>query len=296
LNQSITLYRQALDLDPTFALAYSDQAMRHMLLGMYFAPPKEMMPKAKAYANKALEIDSTLSDPHLVLGMVALLYDWDWDTAKRELASGNIVDPGNLEGFACTAHILESTGRTTDADRTLHQALENDPLSVPLNTELGCTSYYAHRFDESIKDYREALELDRQNLLGYYGLGRAYGQKAQYKEAIDELNHVKEIFGQAPPIVTSETGYAYGKWGKREQAQGILQQLNDQSKQIYVDPYFITVVYLGLGDKDQAFAWLEKAYEGKSPFIPSIFHEPKWDQFRSDSRFKDMMKRLGVSS
>ncbi len=296
INQSINFYRQALDLDPTFALAYSDMAMRYLVLGMYFDAPREAMPKAKESAKRALEIDSGLSDPHAVLGIVALLYNWDWEKAKQELTNNGVVVPRNLEAFTCTAHLLESTGRTGEAERTLHQALEDDPLSIPLTTELGCNSYYARRFDESVKDYRDALKLEPHNLIGYYGLGRTLAQMKQYQEAISELDHVKELFGQAPPIVTSETGYAYAKWGKREQAVKILQQLNDQSRQIYVDPYFVTVVYLGLGDKDQAFAWLEKAYQEKSPFIPSIFHEPKWDALRSDSRFKDMMKRLGVPS
>ena len=118
----------------------------------------------------------------------------------------------------------------------------------------------------------------------------------QYQEAISELEHVKELFGQAPPIITSETGYVYAKWGKREQAVETLRRLNEQSKQIYVDPYFFAVVYLGLSDKDQAFAWLERAYKEKSPFIPAIFKEPKWDNFRTDPRFKELMNRLGVPS
>jgi eukaryotic-like serine/threonine-protein kinase len=296
IHQSIGLDHQALEKDPTFALAYSDMGLRYLILGMFFEDPRQTMPEARAYAQRALEIDSSLSDPHTTLGVVALLYDWDWENAKQELANGGRVDPRSLETFSCTAHLLESTGRTSEADQTLRRALENDPLSIPLNGELGCNAYYARQFDQAINWYRDSLKLEARDLISYWGLARTLGQQKRYQEAIAELNHVQELFGAAPPLIVSEAGYTYAKWGKREEARKIIRQLNEQSKQMYVDPYFVSIVYLGLGDKDQAMAWLEKAYNAKSGFITSLFHEPKWDELRSDPRFKGMMNRLGVNA
>ncbi len=119
--------------------------MRYINLGIYFAPPRQMMPNARIYADKALEIDPTLSDPHTILGTVALLYDWDWDKAKEELTERRWVNLQSIETFNCAAHVLHVTGRAAEADESLHRALENDPLSISLNTELGCNSYYARR-------------------------------------------------------------------------------------------------------------------------------------------------------
>ncbi len=294
LHKSIEFCLRAIEKDSNFALAYSDLGVRYMNLGIYFEPPREMMPQAKLYANKALEINNTLSDPHIVLGTVALFYDWDWDKAKAELTDGNRVNLQSIETFNCAAHTLQATGRTSEADAALHRALENDPLSISLNTELGCNSYYARRYDESISQYREALIIEPRNFMAVYGLARSLNYQKQYQEAINEIETAKTFMPMLPPIAVAEEGYALAKMGKRVEAERELKTLEDASQKIYVDPFFMATVYLGLDDKDQSLIWLEKAFETKSTLIPSIINDAKWDDLRGDERFKAILKRIGV--
>jgi tetratricopeptide (TPR) repeat protein len=291
LNRSIVLNSQAISKDPHFALAYSEMGMRYVNLGIYFEAPQQMMPKARAYAEKALELDDTLSDPHIVLGLVALLYDWDSNKARAELANGSVVNLKSMETFSCTAHVLQITGRATDADDTLHRAIDDDPISVPLTTELACNSYYARRYDESIKQYREALLLGPDNFLAVYGLARTLNYKKQYREAIDELDKGAPFMGM-PPIVVAEKSYALGKMGDREAAEAGLKTLIDQSNDHFVDPFFMATICLGLDDREQTLAWLEKARQVRSSLIPSLARDPKWDEFRDDERFQNLMRRI----
>jgi TolB-like protein/Tfp pilus assembly protein PilF len=296
MNKSIELGFKAIEKDPKFALAYSDIGMRYMTLGIYFEPPHEMMPKAKDFANKALQIDSTLSEPHIVLGTIALLYDWDWDKAKEELAEGNIVNLQFIEAFNCAAHVLQVTGRTSEADESLHRALENDPLSISLTTELGCNSYYAGRYDESITKYREALVIEPRNFMAVYGLARTLNHKKQYAAAIDELQKAGTFMPMLPPIAVAEAGYAFARMGEREEAEKHLKMLGEASKQIFVDPFFMATVYLGLGDNDRTLAWLEKSYEARSTLMPTIIGDAKWNDLRSDARFQTLLTRMGIES
>lgn len=292
--KSIEFCRQAIEKDPNFALAYSDMGMRHLSLGIYFAPPHVMMPKARDYANKALEIDNTLSDPHIVLGTIALLYDWNWDKAREELTVGNYVNLKSFETFNCAAHVLQVTGRASEAADSLHRALENDPLSISLNTELGCNSYYARQYDESISQYREALIIEPRNFMALYGLARSLNHQKQYQGAINEIEKAKAFMPLLPPIAIAETGYAYAKMGNREEAEKQLKALSDASKQIYVDPFFMATIYLGLDDKDQTFVWVEKAYEARSSLMPTIINDIKWDELRGDARFQNLLGRIGA--
>jgi serine/threonine-protein kinase len=294
LNKSVEFSRKAIEKDPNFALAYSDIGMRYMTLGIYFLPPRAMMPQAKMYATRALEIDDSLSDPHIVLGTIALLYDWDWDKAKVELAEGNMINLKSIETFNCAAHVLQVTGRASEADESLNRALENDPLSISLTTELGCNSYYARRYDESISQYREALLIEPRNFMAVYGLARSLNHTKQYQQAINEIEKAKTPeMPILPPIAVAEQGYAYAKMGNREEAEKQLKTLEEASKQSYVDPFFMATIYLGLDDKDQTFAWLEKASEHRSSLMPSVIKDIKWDDLRDDARFQNLMQRIG---
>ncbi|MEO8041804.1 MAG: winged helix-turn-helix domain-containing protein [Acidobacteriota bacterium] len=294
LTQSIKLYNQAIDKDPRFAIAYSEMGMRYVNLGIYFMPPREVMPKARASAEKALELDDTLSDPHIILGLVALLYDWDWNKAKEELSNGNVVNLKSIETFSCTAHVLQITGRASDADDTMRRALGDDPMSIPLTTELGCNSYYARRYNESIDEYHEALRLAPNNFMAVYGLARTLNYQGRYQEAIDELEKAKTFMPILPPIAVAERSYALGKMGKRGEADAGLKILDEQSKHIYVDPFFMAIVYLSLDDQEQTFTWLEKAYQARSSLMPTLVNDVKWDGLRDNPRFQALLPRIGV--
>ena len=297
LIRSIELYSQAVDKDPRFAIAYSEMGMRYVNLGTYFVSPREAMPKARAFAEKALELDNTLSDPHIVLGLVALLYEWDLKKAKEELSNGAIVNLKSMEAFSCTAHALQITGRAEDVDDTLQQALADDPISVALTTELGCNSYYARRYEQSIREYRESLLLGPNNFMAVYGLARTLNHQQQYRAAVDELEKVNTFMPMMPPIAVSERSYSFAKMGNRAEAEAGLKILDDvQSKQIFVDPFVRAIIFLGLDEKDQAFDWLEKAYAVRSSLIPTLMNDGKWDSLRDDPRFQNFIARIEAAA
>ena len=296
LHESLKYYKQAVDQDPNYALAYSQMAQAYLILGIYFERPKEMMPNAKLYCLKALQLDGGLTDAHIISGTVNLIYDWDFDGAQRELTSSEGINPKAVETFSCSAHILESTGRGREAEKEIRRALGLDPLSVPLNTELGCTSYYYRQFDSSITENQEALRLDAGNPIAYWGLARALGQKKMYQEALAELKKVDGMGGPTLPIIVAESGYDYAASGKKKEALGIIKQLDNMSKQVFVDPYLIASVYAGMGDKEKALTFLEQALEIRSSFITSMPAEPKFDLLRSDPRFNSLLQRIGFKA
>ncbi|MEP7075360.1 MAG: winged helix-turn-helix domain-containing protein [Acidobacteriota bacterium] len=294
LMRSVELYRQAIEKDPNFALAYSEIGMRNINLGIYFQDPNETMPVAKASAEKALKLDPTLNDPHIVLGMVALLYDWNWNKAQEELTEGTSINLKSFEVFSCAAHVLQMAGKTPDADEALSRALTDDPLSVHLTTELGCNSYYARRYDQSITEYRNALDLDPQNFMAIYGLARSLNQENKYQEAIDELDRAKKFLPMFPPVAVAERSFANAKMGRRDEAGAALKTLEQMPKEVYVDPFFQATIYLGLEDNDQTFKYLERAFQARSSLMPSLANDAKWDPMRTDPRFQNLLKNVGL--
>ena len=184
LHQALVFYQQAIHQDAGYAQAYAGMAQTYLELGLYYEAPRDTVPRAREAASKALQADPGLTDARIVLGLVALVYDWDWQAAQRAMTTDAGLLPAAVEMFSCSAHLLESTGHGPDAERELRKALVADPLSPQLNTELGCGSYYRRRYDGSIQENRDALELDPANVLAYWGLGRAYGQKKMYREAL----------------------------------------------------------------------------------------------------------------
>jgi tetratricopeptide (TPR) repeat protein len=259
---------------------------------MYFDKPSEAMPKAMDAARHAVSLAPDLTDPHIVIGLVNLLYHWNWDEAKRELMGGDSLRPQVVDTFTCSAHLLETAGHGPEAEREIRQALASDPVSVALKTELGCNSYYQRRYQTAIEEYRRSLELDTGYVIALWGLGRAYAQTKEYDRAIAELKRVEAIHGDAPPMVIGEMGYVYGLAGDRKSAMGVLATLETMSQTIWVDPYLRAIVYLGLGDRTKTLAWLDQAVAVHSPFIPSISSDAKWDAYQSDPTFAALLSRL----
>jgi len=281
----------AVKLDPSFALAWAGLGRTWLQRGIYYEKPSEAMPNATQAVQRALSLDPEQPDAHVVLGLARLLYDWNWDDARRELTLSNTVRPQVVETFTCAAHLLETAGGGPQAELAIRQALVGDPMSVLLNTELGCNSYYQRRYDVAIAEYRRTLELDATNVVAYWGLGRAYAQTRDFDRALKELRRVAEIHGGAPPIIAGEMGYVFGLAGDRPSAERILASLEETSQKIWVDPYLRAIVYLGLGDRDRTMTWLDKAFELRSPFIPSISSDAKWDAYQADPRFAALLAK-----
>jgi tetratricopeptide (TPR) repeat protein len=294
LTSAIEWDQKAIEKDPTFALAYADMGMRYADLGIYFAPPDETMPKARDAANEALLLEPSLREPHIVLGLVALMFDWKWDEAKDELLEGGSVNLKAIETFNCTAHVLQMAGQTSDADEELQRALKDDPLSKSLITELGCNSYYAGRYEESLAEYRRSLAIDRGNFSAVFGLARTLNQMGKYQKAVDELNNLNSLMPEVPEIGIAERAFANAKMGNRQDAEtdlGLLDKRSEEKK--YVDPFLYATVYLGMNEKEKALNWLDKAIAVRSALLPSLAKDAKWDSIRDDPHFRAIIQKIG---
>jgi eukaryotic-like serine/threonine-protein kinase len=293
-RKAIDYFQQAVEKDPSYALAYVGLANVYIELGADLMSPRESMPKAKAYAMKALELDEMLAEAHSALGVIHLIYDWDWAAAAEEFRHNLSLSPRAVQSFSCSLHYVDPIGRNDEAIASIKRALVLDPFSLPANLELGCASYFGRHYDQSIKQLQETLTMYPGHPGASYLIGRAYGQKRMYPEAIALLGEAKTASGDWPPIV-AELGYAYAAAGKTAEAYKILEELRQQSTRRYVDPYLIAMVLLSTGDKEKVFAEFDKAYAERSGWLPWLKAEPKWDSLRSDVRFIDLMRRVGLA-
>jgi TolB-like protein/DNA-binding winged helix-turn-helix (wHTH) protein/Flp pilus assembly protein TadD len=293
LQKSIEYYDQALEKDANYALAYAGLSKSYIVLGTTYLPPNEAFPKAKAYAAKALEIDDTLAEAHVVMGAVRLLHDWNWAEAERELKRAQALNPNHPDAHNLYGYYLKAMGRLDEAKAETKRAQEFDPLSLMINSDVGVDSYYARQYDEAIAQNEKTINLEPHFFIAYLWLGQAYEQKKMYAEAITTFQKGMALAERHPQLIAS-LGRAYALAGEREKAQKSLDELREISKRRYVSPYLFAVVYAGLGDKDQAFTWLEKAYEERTFFLIWLKVEPRFDSLRDDPRYKDLLRRIGL--
>jgi TolB-like protein len=291
LHEAVHDFEEAVRLDPTFAFAYSSMAEAHLVLGIYYEAPRDHMPLARQFAQRALALDPSMHHAHGILGLIDLLYDWNLPSAQSEMEEADIRD-GAIWQLACTAHLLSINGRYRHAEEDLESMLEFDPHSGMLIAELGCVNYYSGHFDDSIRYYRQALGLDPHSVLGYWGMGRSLASEGRYKEAVEDLKQFKKLNGFEPAIITAEIGFTEAASDDRQAAQQVLNQLKEASKHSWVDPYLLAVVYLGLKDQENTYLWLDRAYQAHSPFLISIATDPKWSARRSDARFESLWNRM----
>ena len=295
LRKSADYFQQAIDLDPGYALAYAGLADSYNMLADYSVlPPKEAFPRAEAAAAKALEMDDTLSEAHTSMGFVKMGYDGDWAGADREYRRALELNPNYATAHQWYASYLVMMRRFDESIAEIKRAQELDPLSRIINANLGLHYYYARQYDQAIDQLRKTINLNPDFGLAYFYMGRALSQKGMHKEAIAELQKARELSGEDPETI-AELGYAYAVAGRRAEALAVLNELNALSARRYVLPYFIATIYTGLGDKDQAFAWLEKAYEQSHPGLALVNVDPKFDSLRPDPRFADLVRRIGLS-
>jgi TolB-like protein/Tfp pilus assembly protein PilF len=293
-RKSIEYFKQAVEKDPSYGLAYSGLADSYILLGESgFVSPKEAFPLARAYAENALQLDEAYAEAHLSLGLVKLLYDWDLAGAERELRRGKELDPANSHAYHFYGHYLQVIGRAEDAVGETKQGVELDPLSLILNAELGVAYYLARQFDQAITQFRKTLELDSTFAYATLSIAQTYEQQGKYQEARAELERARVVSPDWAYLI-AEFGCVYAATGQRTEAHKIIQELSERAKRERIDPGFISWIYIALGDKDQAFAWLEKARQERAGQISWVKVEPKLDPLRSDPRFTELLRRLGL--
>ncbi len=296
LKKGIGYFNQAIDRDPGYALAYAGLADSYALLSGYISvlPPKESWPKAKAAAMKALEIDETLAEAHTSLAYVTMSYDWDWARAEREFKRAIDLSPGYATAHHWYSVYLRAMGRFDESIAESERAQALDPLSLIINMDAGLPYYYARQYDRAIEHYRKTLEMDANFGHAHFCLGWAYEQKGLHEEAIAELQKASELSGRSIGIMAA-LGRALAVAGRRREAQEILGELEEISKQQYVFPYDMAIVYAGLGEPDQAFEWLGKAFAERDVGVIWIKVDPMLDSLRADVRFVDLLRRAGFT-
>jgi serine/threonine protein kinase/tetratricopeptide (TPR) repeat protein len=290
-KKGIEFYRKAIEMDPNYALAYIGIAGAYLTSSDWYLPPTDAMPKMKAAALKALELDNTLADAHTYLGANANWYEWDWSTGERELELAIELDPANAEAHHQYGFYFAMMGRTDQAVSEMEKAQRLAPLDINLNSDLAAAYLYAGEFERAIDRARSTIEIDPNYWLSHVLLGIAYERKGQFTDAVTELEKAHSL--ENGPWVTGYLGYVYAAAGKKAEAQKVLAELIDLSKRQYIPAYTVAFIYAGLNDKDHAFEWLNKGYEEHSG-LALIKVETTFDNLRGDPRFKEMLKRMNL--
>jgi TolB-like protein/DNA-binding winged helix-turn-helix (wHTH) protein/Tfp pilus assembly protein PilF len=294
LKAALAYFNQAIEEDPKYAQAYSGLADTYALLGdwqygvMSF---KEALPKAKAAAIKALELDNSLSEAHTSLGYSLRAFDWDFDSAGKEFQRAIELNPGYATAHHWNAMSLGLLGRPKEALVEMRKAENLDPLSLIINADLAEFLLLTHSYDESVEQGRKIVEMDSTFAIGHKQLGDAYLLKQMDKEAVAELQKAVRLSGGSP-ICVADLARAYVASGKVNEAMKLLSDLKKSSNASFTNAPQIAMIYASAGDNDQALHWLERAYEER--FNPSILLRSGFDPLRSDPRFEELMRRIGL--
>jgi DNA-binding winged helix-turn-helix (wHTH) protein/TolB-like protein/Flp pilus assembly protein TadD len=287
-------FQQAIDKDPNYALAYAGLADSYNRLGGFEAlASKEVFPKARDAANKALKLDESLAEAHSELATVYFGYDWDFSAAAREFQRAIELNASYSDGHQMNGYYLAAMGRFDDALAEMKRALELDPLSLEKTTGIGEILYLQRRYDEAINQYRKALEIDSNSGFTHWALGRPLLAQGKFNEAIAEFQKSIPLSGESPDE-RAELARAYALAGRRREALKIVEELKVLSERKHVAPTVTASIYAALGDKEQAFAFLNKAFEERDTLLTILKVEPMFDPLRSDPRFAELVRRVGL--
>jgi serine/threonine protein kinase/Tfp pilus assembly protein PilF len=292
LRQATEYFQQAIDKDPGYGLAWAGLADGYALYGFNGAgSPRDAAPRAKEAALRALRIDDTLAEAHTALGVIKLVYDWDWSGAEREFKRAIELNPRDGSSHMRYGGYFEDLGRMDDAIAEHKRAQEIEPLSLIIGAVAGRIFYHARQYDRAIGELGKNLELDPNFAQTHLYLGLAREQQARYVDAIAEL-HKGLTLSEGESEMAGALGHAYGVSGKREEAEKALVDLKNRSTQHYVAPFDVALVYVGLGAKSSTFDWLDKAFEDHSTWLMWIKVDPRFDGIRDDPRYHDLLRRM----
>jgi len=281
---------QAIALDPTYALAYDGIAYYYLWANDLLLAPRDAMPKAKEAAKQALKLDDGLPQAHTEMGMVLFQYEWDWAGAEREFQRAIQLDPRYASAHEWYGYLLVSEGRIEDGIQEAKRAVELDPLSPECNWLLGWMLYFARQYGLSAEQLHKTIDLDPNYFLAHLVLGMSYAGRAKMNLAIPELERATSL-GECNQSL-GELGRAYALSGKPREAQKIADRLVAGWKRSHVGAFEIALIEIGLGDKDEALAWLEQAYEDRAFFMVDLKNEPELDVLRSHPRFQELVRRM----
>jgi TolB-like protein/DNA-binding winged helix-turn-helix (wHTH) protein/Tfp pilus assembly protein PilF len=298
LTKAIDYFQLAIEQDPNYALAYAGLADCYSIIGSVIVgtvPALEVAPKARAAALKSLELDNTLAEAQTSLATVRFNYDWDWNAAASGFRRAVELNPNYATAYQRNSLYLMSMGRTSESIAEMNRAHDLDPLSISMNFSLGWRLYLAREYDQAIEQLRNTIDMDPDFVLPHLVLGQAYEQKKMYDQAITELRRAVDISQSSAPAIAA-LARAYAVSGRTTEARKLLDQLMEQSKRRYVSPFYVAIVYAGLGENDQALDWIEKAYKDRSNAIVFAKVDPQLDTLRSTPRFQSLLHRLAFQN
>ncbi len=295
LRKSIEHYHQALAEDASYSLAYAGLAESYALLASYgVAAPRDVMPKAKAAAERALETDNTLAEAWAALGFVKSFYDWDWSGAEQDYRHALALNPNSATARHWHAGYLRAVGRLEEALAEIRRAQVLDPLSRAVHRDLARTLYSMRRHDEAIQEYRKALEFEPDFPSGHMHLGMAYLAESMHQEALAVFLKARSLPG-GNPMILGGLGYCYGVLGRKTAAQGVLKELEEWSRRGFVSPVSRVFVYIGLHDQGRAFQGLEQACQERDGWLAWLKVDPIFDPLRSDARYTRLLSQVRLA-
>lgn len=294
MKKAIEYYQQAIALEPGYAPAYAGLADTFVTLWWYgFVSPDDAVPHARAAATRAIEIDGKLSEAHTALGRIKHCYDWKWAEAEKEFKLAVKLNPNSSDAHLAYAAFLASMRRFDEARAEGKVTAELDPLSLAANLTLGWTLYYFPcEYDQGIEHGKKMLEIEPNFFGAHWLISACLNLQGKFEEAL--AGHQKAIALGAGPHAVAGLGSVYARWGKRDEALRVIEELKELMKQTYVPAYHVALVYAFLGDKDPAFEWLEKAYAERNGALAFIKTDIGMRSLEGDPRMTDLMQRLGL--
>jgi TolB-like protein/Tfp pilus assembly protein PilF/predicted Ser/Thr protein kinase len=294
IQKSVDYLNRAVDDDSGYALAYAGLADSYNMMSFFnMVPPRDAMPKAKAAAAKALQIDPNLAEAHISLGYASFTYDWDWPAATRHFDEAIALNREAVMNHSYYPFYLTVAGRYEEAMSTAKRASDHDPVSASVSHTLAVQLALARRFDDAIQECRRTIELDANFAVAYDVLGGLLAAKGMYREALPVIEKAVAL-NRGAAMSLANLGYVRARLGDRAEARRVLEQLEAASKVRYTPALAFAVVQVGLGEKDQAFAWLDKAYDERFNRLAYLRREAVWDALRPDPRFKELVRRIGL--
>jgi tetratricopeptide (TPR) repeat protein len=295
LNKSIASFQEAIARDKGYAPAYSGLAEAYAMLGFRGGfPSKDALSRAKTSALKAIELDNTLAEPHASLAFIAETHEWDWATAEREYKRALELNPGDAQAHNWYAGYLTYTGRFDDGISEAKRARDLDPLSLPINNALAGRLLAGGRYDDALRQVQETLELDTHFAPAHQTLGWVYLHMEKQEEAIREFQNALKLSGTEDMDLQLDLGFAFAVSGKQDEARRILIELEKLHEQGFVPSGSVAVLHGALGESNEAFAWLEKAYEERDPQLTYIKAGRRFEPLRKDPRFEQFVRRVGL--
>jgi DNA-binding winged helix-turn-helix (wHTH) protein/TolB-like protein/tetratricopeptide (TPR) repeat protein len=293
ISKGIDSFNQAIEKDPKYALARVALAESYVLLFEYGeSTPQAAYSKARTAATEALTIDDQLTEAYTTLAYIKSDYDWDFTGAEKEYKRAIELNPNYPTAHHWYGEYLALMGRSTESIAEVRRALELEPLSLIINKELGANLYFARQYDQAVEQLQKTLDLDSSFVPAHIYLGFAYRGKKLYQEALAAFQRALSLDPENT-IARSQLGHIYAVLGRRNEANGVIEQLKERSTQRPVSLTGIALIYSGCGEKDQAFEWLDKAYDQRDGYLPYVKVDPVWDSLRSDRRLAELLRRVG---